>query len=237
MPRFKRTPAIPLFRSAFRSWEDEYNPNRGVRPVVFDILAPDQETSILPSDLKMVLHVNPKTMSFSYTKVIERINTKGGFVEQHWGEGIRSMDFDIATGGFMRLYSGLSNVTGGPGAYETQGNRRETIAYDKYLDLLALFHNNGSVYDATGKVVFQGIIKVTFDGGVYLGWFTSFTVTESVESPYQFNLSANFMVDSEVQRFRSMPYSNLGSQSFGAGVPQPETSQTPSFGIGLPSGL
>lgn len=237
MPRLKRTPALPLFRSAFRSWEDEYNPNRGVRPVVFDILAPDQETSILPSDLKMVLHVNPKTMSFSYTKVIERINTKGGFVEQHWGEGIRSIDFDIATGGFMRLYSGLSNITGGQGAYETQGTRRETIAYDKYLDLLALFHNNGSVYDVMGKVVFQGIIKITFDGGIYLGWFNSFTVAEAVDSPYQFALTANFLVDSEVQRFRSLPYNRLTAQNLNSGPPQPQTSQTPTLPPGSISGV
>lgn len=228
MPRFKRTPALPLFRSAFRSWEDEYNTSRGVRPVVFDILAPDQETSILPSDMKMVLHVNPKSMAFSYTKVIERMNTKGGFVEQHWGEGIRGIEFSIATGGFMRLYGGLSNVTGGPGAYVTGGTRRETIAYDKYLDLLALFHNNGSVYDVTGKIVFQGALKVTFDGGIYLGWFSNFTVTEAAEKPYQFELTASFTVDHEIQRFRSVSYSGSAAQSFSSGPPQPEVGQTPS---------
>jgi len=237
MPRTKRTPALPLFRSAFRSGEDEYNTSRGVRPVVFDILAPDQETSILPQDLKMVLHVNPRSMAFSYTKIIERINTKGGFVEQHWGEGIRGIEFSIATGGFMRLYGGLSNVTGGPGAYATGGTRRETIAYDKYLDLLALFHNNGSVYDVMGKVVFQGVIKITFDGGIYLGWFSSFGVAEAADKPYQFELTASFTVDREIQRFRSMPYSRLQSQSFSSGPGQPNLSQTPTPAPGRISGV
>ena len=176
----------------------------GIRPVVFDILAPDKETSILPPDIRMVLHVNPQTMSIQYEKVIERIQTKGGYVEQHWGEGSKSIDFTAATGGFKRLYTGLSHITGG--GIDTGGSRRETIAYDKYLDFLALFHNNGSVYDQSGQIVFQGIIKILFDGGIYLGWFNSFNVNETAEKGFQFELSASFGIAQEVLRFRSMPY-------------------------------
>lgn len=195
--------ASPVFRSAFRSADDEFNPNLGVRPFVFDILGPDLETSILPEDLRMVLHVPPQSLGITNGKQIEVIPTKGGFVEQHWGEAARGLDFQMVTGGFMRLYSGLSNVTGGPGAFQTGGTRRETISYDKYLDMLALFHNNGSVYDITGKIVLQGIIKVLFDGGTYLGWFSSFEVTEDASRPFLFQLSANFVVDQEILRFRS----------------------------------
>jgi hypothetical protein len=154
----------PVFASAFHSPDDEYG-GRGIRPVVFDILGPDQETSILPPGLRMVLHVNPSSMGFTYGKQIERTQTKGGFVEMHWGEAARTISFNMATGGFKRLYGGLSNVTGG--GIDVGGTRRETIAYDKYLDILALFRNNGSVYDTSGQVALQGKIKVTFDGGVY----------------------------------------------------------------------
>lgn len=194
----------PIFRSAFKSAADAFDPNASKQPVVFDILAPDRETSILPEDLKMVLHVNPTTMSISYTKLITRIQTKGGYVEQHWGEGATSLSFDMATGGFKRLFGGLSNVTGG--GFNTGGTRRETIAYDKYLDMLALFHNNGSVYDNTGQIVFQGIIKVMFDGATYYGWFNSFSVGEAADKPYQFTLNAGFTVSHESHRLRSMPW-------------------------------
>jgi len=173
-----------IFNSAFDSHYDEYSES-GKRPVVFDIIGPDWETSILPDHLKMVLHVNPSSMTITYSNVIERIQTRGGFVEQHWGEGVRNLDFNLSTGGFMRLYSGLSNITGGPGALEVGGTRRETIAYDKYLDLLALFHNNGSIYDMNGNIVFQGIVKVSFDGGIYFGWFSDFTTSETADKPYQ----------------------------------------------------
>lgn len=192
---------IPIFRSAFESPEDEYDVNKGTRPVVFDILAPDMETSILPENLKMVLHVNPVSMTFSYSKLVERIQTKGGYVEQHWGDAPATISFSMVTGGFMRLFSGLSNVTGG--GWETYGTRRETIAYDKFLDMLALFHHNGSVYDVRGQIVFQGAIKVTFDGGIYIGWFSSFNVDEAAEKPYQFTLSAEFSIKHEIARFRS----------------------------------
>ena len=198
-----RGTSIPLFKSAFMSPDDEHDLSSGKKPVVFDILAPDYETSLLPEGMKLVLHVNPQSMAINYAKVIERTQTMGGYVEQHWGDGAKTIDFNISTGGFMRLYSGLSNITGGPGANDVGGNRRETIAYDKYLDMLALFHNNGSIYDTSGKIVFQGIIKVTFDGGIYLGWFQSFNVSDDATKPFMFSLTANFVIAEEIQRFRS----------------------------------
>jgi hypothetical protein len=198
-----RSKSIPLFRSAFMSPDDEFDPSTAKKPVVFDILAPDYETSLLPEGMRMVLHVNPQSMAINYAKVIERTQTMGGYVEQHWGDGAKSIDFNMATGGFMRLFSGLSNITGGPGSYDAGGTRRDTIAYDKYLDMLALFHNNGSIYDTSGKIVFQGIIKITFDGGIYLGWFSTINVTEDATKPFQFTLSTNFVVAEEIQRFRS----------------------------------
>jgi hypothetical protein len=187
-----------IFHSDFMSPSDAES-GLGKRPVVFDILGPDWATSLLPEDVRLVLHTNPKSMSPKYQAQIIRIQTRGGFVEQHWGDQTIQIDFNMATGGFMRLYSGMSNVT----SPDYGGTRRDTIAYDKYLDMLALFHNNGSIYDSRGKVVLQGIIKITFDEGVYLGWFTSFSVTESAEKPYQFEMTASFEVHKEVMSWRS----------------------------------
>lgn len=196
---------LPVFQGAFRgpNEQDDQGPAgpRGRRPVIFDILAPDQRTSLLPGDLKMVLHVNPRTMRLSYTKQINRVQTRGGFVEFHWGDGLEEINFENATGGFMRMYTGLSNVTGARGG--TQG-RRQTLAYERYLDLLALFHNNGAVYDANGNIVIQGFLKITFDGGVHIGWFDGqFTVTEDANQPFMFNMTSRFIIDKEIMEFRS----------------------------------
>jgi hypothetical protein len=190
----------PIFRGAFPAGADDEFSGRGVRPVVFDIIAPDGETSILPEALKMVLHVNPNSMKVKHEKVIERVQTKGGYVEQHFGGGAQSIDFDMATGGFMRLWTGLSSNTS---PNMTGGTRRETLAYDSYLNMLALFHNNGSVYDITGQVALQGKIKITFDGGVYFGWFSTFSVTESADKPFQFTMTAAFEIEHEIQTWRT----------------------------------
>jgi hypothetical protein len=195
----------PVFRSAFASPQEDAS-GSGKRPVILDVLGPDWETSLLPDDLKMVLHVNPSSMSLQHTRTVERIQTRGGFVEQHWGDAVSEITFEQASGGFMRLYTGLSNVTNP--AYG--GTRRETIAYDKYLDMLALFHNNGSVYDDNGNIVLQGIVKITFDGGIYTGWFTSMTVAEAADKPYQFTISSAFSVSKEVVVWRSSLSSSDG---------------------------
>lgn len=221
-------PHDAVFKSSFRAGRR----SSGWRPVIFDILAPDRETSLLNlsdegrGDLRLVLHVNPRSMQFSYSKQIERAQTRGGFVEFHWGDAAEEITFDAATGGFMRLFTGLSNITAGP-----QG-RRETIAYDKYLDLLALFHNNGAIYDLFGNIAVQGYIQMTFDGGVHIGWFDgAFTVTEDANTPYMFNLSARFIIDREVMRFSTSNLFDFDGQAAAipGGVsdePQPDTSTT-----------
>jgi len=122
-------------------------------------------------------------------------------VEFHWGDGLEEINFENASGGFMRMYTGLSNVTGARGG--TQG-RRQTLAYEKYLDLLALFHNNGAVFDANGNIVIQGFLKITFDGGVHIGWFDGqFTVVEDANQPFMFNMTSRFIIDKEIMEFRS----------------------------------
>jgi len=207
---------LPVFRGAFSGplKGEEGGPRRGRRPVIFDILLPDRETSLLDQvagGLRLVLHVNPRTMQLSYAKQIERVQTRAGFVEFHWGDATEEISFEAATGGFMRLYTGLSNIGGSSSG--DQG-RRETIAYDKYLDLLALFHNNGAIYDVFGNIAAQGYIKITFDGASHIGWFDGqFTVAEAAETPYQFNLSARFLIDREIMRFQSARPVSLGPAS------------------------
>jgi hypothetical protein len=174
---------------------------KNLRPVIFDVLGPDYETSLLPDGYKLVLHLNPQSMSLSYQRKVVRIQTRGGFVEQHWGDEPQTISFEAVTGAFMRLFTGLTSV-GEPGL--TGGTRRETLAYDSYLDFLSLFHGNGSIYDSNGQVISQGIIKVTFDGGVYLGWFSSFSVTESSDKAFMFSMSAEMTIHKELQVWRTV---------------------------------
>jgi hypothetical protein len=145
-------------------------------------------------------------LSFTYSHPITSIQTRGGFVQQHWGDVPTKLSFQAVTGGFKRLYSGLSNITGG--GIDLGGTRRETLAYDKHLDLLALFRSNGTFTDANGIPVYDGAIKLTFDGGEYIGWFETFEKQENAQKPFMFDQSFNFVVKQELQRFRSLPYTS-----------------------------
>lgn len=205
--------AGPLIRGAFNGPEDEFN-RSGKRPVVFDLLGPDRVHSVLPDGLRLVLHVNPQSMQWSYQKTIGRTQTLGGWLETHWGANPTEINFNAVTGGFVRLYSGLSNITGpGPSnrlvqpnmqAQTVGGTRRDTIAYDRFLDLLALYKNNGSIYDTYGNIALQGSVLMAYDGGAWNGWFTTFHVEEAAEKPYQFSLTAAFTVDQEHLRLRTV---------------------------------
>ena len=208
--------------------KDIADSNLGIRPFVFDIVAPDGVTSLLPDDVKMTLHANPKNISFSYEKKHEISPTLSGWVEYYWGDNPTTISLEASSGAFIRPYTGLSAVTGPvtippnsqtsnnltdfmgpPPIKETTigtsigGTRRDTITYDKYLDLLALFHNNGSIYDQTGRVIVQGKIKMIFDGGVWFGWFQSFSVTDDANTPYSFNVSLAMQVEREYHGVRT----------------------------------
>jgi hypothetical protein len=56
-------------------------------PMSFQVTSPyDWQTALLPHAL--ILHVNPMSISENFNKKIERIQTRGGFVEQHWGDDL-----------------------------------------------------------------------------------------------------------------------------------------------------
>ncbi len=171
----------------------------GRQPFVFDVLGPDRETSLLTPGCKLVLEAGPSEVSFSWTKKVEATQTKGGWAEHHWTDEPLSMTFQAATGGFKRLYAGVTGATS-PSA----PNRRETLAYDSYLDFLALFLNNGAIFDTNGQIAYQGCIKVTFEEGTYLGFFQSFDVQESKDNPFRLTISATFTVDKVLFRWRSL---------------------------------
>jgi hypothetical protein len=193
----------------FNSPNDEFDKSQGKRPLVFDIIGPDGKTSML-GDYKLVAYVGPSSLSFSYQKKVSRTPTLGGWIEYYWGDEPYTITLDLDSGGFIRIGSGISYTTGvastknaGTIGIDLGGSRRETIAYDKYLDMLALFHNNGSIYDARGFIALQGRIQMRYDGGLWYGWFQSFSVSEDSQSPFHFKMNAVFQVEREVHSVRT----------------------------------
>lgn len=161
---------------------------RNVMPVAFQITSPfNKRLALLPHAL--VMHVNPASWEETYTKKVERIQTRGGWVEQHWFDELTEVSANGSTGAFVNIYTGVSSVL-----------RQRTIAWDRYRDLHDLFHNNGSVYDPSGNIVLQGHVLILFDRGSYIGTFRSFDVDETEESPFAFQISWSFKVEETIMR-------------------------------------
>jgi hypothetical protein len=156
---------------------------KGGIPMAFQVTSPfDRRKLLLPHAL--VLHVNPSSLQESNNKKIERIQTRGGWVEQHWGDDLVELSASGSTGAFLNIYTGLASVL-----------RQRTIAWDRYRDLHDLYLNNAAVHDPSGAIVLQGHIMLIYDRGTYLGNFRSFEVEETDESPFTFNLNWTFKVE------------------------------------------
>ncbi len=190
------------------------NTRYGTIPMAFQITSPmNVLEAILPHAL--VMHVNPANFGETFTKKIERIQTRGGFVEQHWGDELTEIAADGSTGAFMNLYSGTSSLL-----------RDQTIAWDRYRDLHDLYRNNGDVYDPYGNIVLRGNVMLMYDKGIYIGYFRSFDIEETDASPFTFAVSWNFKVEQIIQQIPGV----VGN--FGYGVPQQTVGVYPPFQTG-----
>lgn len=199
-----------VFRGAFQGAEDARNPSRGVEPLVFDVLGPDLRTSVLPPGLRLVLQVNPSTLTVTYSRSIVQATARTTFVRQHFGSNVSAISFQGASGGFMRLYAGTTGTAGG--GLDLGGGRRDTLSYERCLDLLALFLSNGVVYTRRGHAAMSGAVRLTFFGGTYQGWFQSLEVQDQADHPFQFSLSAEFQSDREQRRILSAPWDQPGQK-------------------------
>lgn len=157
-------------------------------PVAFQITSPFAKRKVLLPHA-LVMHVNPQNWTENHSKKIERFQTRGGFVEQHWGDELTEITADGSTGAFMNIYTGLSSVL-----------RHRTIAWDRYRDLHDLYRNNGSVYDPFGNIVLQGNVMLMYDRATYLGYFRTLEVEETDDQPFAFKVSWSFKVEEEIMK-------------------------------------
>jgi hypothetical protein len=175
-------------------------------PLAFQVTSPYNNTRVLMPHA-LVMHVNPQNYSEQHTKKIERIQTRGGWVEQHWGDELTEITCDGSTGAFMNIYTGLSSLL-----------RQRTIAWDRYRDLHDLFRNNGSLYDPYGNIVLQGNIMLMYDRGTYLGGFRTWEVEETDDQPFAFKVSWTFKVENELMKIPNLISNPNQRGTFSAGA-------------------
>lgn len=172
----------PADRRGGQGSQGQRRGNHGI-PVAFQVTSPFSRTRVLlPHSL--VMHVNPNSFEEAFNQKVERFQTRGGWVEQHWGQDLEEISAEASTGAFMNIHTGLTSVL-----------RHRTIAWDRYRDLHDLYHNNGSVYDPFGNIVLQGFIMLMYDRGTFLGTFRSFEVKETADTPFAFQINWSFKVE------------------------------------------
>jgi len=150
-------------------------------PVAFFVTGPTGRI-IVPEGL--YLEINPTEMAFTFIKRSELIQTRGGWVEQHYGDEMDEIAGSIHSGAFMNIYEGLAHR-------DPYG----TINYDKMMDLVELYRNNGCIYDINGNAVFAGEVLVTCDHGLFGGHFVSLSLDlASGDTPFHMTGSFSFKV-------------------------------------------
>ena len=177
--------------------DDRVVSSRRGRPFLFQIIAPGTNEPIY--EHLLALHTNPASVEEKMTKGKTVVPTYGGFVEFVWPDDFDSVSCSHSTGAFIS-----ANPSGGG----LTSNRRTTIAWERQEDLLELFHNNGMVFDSHGAPAIRGHVMMIYDRGIYIGYFTSFQVTEDDTHAFSFELSWEFKVEQVLYRF---PNNSSGS--------------------------
>lgn len=168
-----------------------FNSRRG-RPFLFQVVAPG--TNQVVYEHLLALHTNPSSVEEKMTKSKTVVPTYGGFIEFVWPDDFDSISCSHSTGAFISANPSGGGVT---------ANKKETIAWERQEDLLELFHNNGMVFNGHGVPVIRGHIMMIYDRGIYIGYFTSFQVTEDDSHAFSFELSWEFKVEQVLYRFPS----------------------------------
>jgi hypothetical protein len=167
----------------------------GVRSFMFTVAEYGSPSFTPLFDTVLVLQSPPQRVEITMAKSKNTANTYGGVIEWHWPDEFDTISGSMSTGGFLTQNGYLGHVGG-------QIDRRQSTAYLKFQDFLALFQNNGCVFDSMGKPVLRGRVLMSFDRGIFSGFFTTFTVEEADDKPFSFSLSWDFKVERQILKVR-----------------------------------
>jgi hypothetical protein len=146
----------------------------------------------------LVMKINPQNLSCTYSQLINRKRTLGGFIEEHWGEQFDMISASGKTGQFFGV-NGLTNA-----------NRRDTEAYRNFENLIAIYRNNGSLFhESSNKIIAQGSVVMNYDNCIYKGYFENFSISEIAEKQFELTYNFSFKVTQEVYPGRVKSFRNV----------------------------
>jgi len=162
----------------------------------------------LPNGSTVQMYINPQNLTINESKQINATRTKGGFVVQYWGDNLTEITLQGTTGS-----SGIKGIQVLRDIYRAENKAFELVAATQASDLSSMLEELPSdqgmntVVTALAKqnrdrnfilrpslASFALSIMLFYQGIQYRGFFTSFSVTESVNTLGLFDYNINFKV-------------------------------------------
>lgn len=140
----------------------------------------------------LTLLINPLDLTVSSSHTTDNRYTRNGWVVGMWGKQQGTMVASGSTAAFYMFPMGL-----------TRTFRKKSEGYLNFTGLLAFFKNNGWNFvtgDQGGSKTRTRVIsvidtvKVSYDGTIYEGAFSTLTFDEDAEHPFRFSYSFEFII-------------------------------------------
>lgn len=163
----------------------------------------------LPNGSSVQMYMNPENFTVRDSKQITPTRTKGGFVVQYWGDNLTQLTLSGTTGS-----SGVQGIQVLRDIYRSENKAFELVAATQTRDLITAFENGGfdldkaeeSLNTIAEKLADRNFIlrpslaslslgvMLFYQGIQYRGFFTEFSMTESVSKLGLFDYSMAFSV-------------------------------------------
>ncbi len=188
--------------------------------------------------LKML--VNPSSFSVKGEKIVQDGSWgRNGPIIEHWGDNQDSISASGKLAGFFAIDR---KNAGGPGL--TRYARNYSVAWQNFQSLFLFYKNNAAIYtedpfgNGASNMAMLGSIYIYYDNILYIGSFTSLSITEDASKPFsadynfEFQVRACFVLDRQDDEFTygapglfpgNVPVSNVGDVV---------TNATPSANVG-----
>jgi hypothetical protein len=164
----------------------------------------------LPNGATIQMYINPSNFVISKTKHINQVRTKGGFVVQYWGANLDKISLSGTTGS-----SGIRGINVLNDIYQAENRAFEVVAGAQTNELFNALESGSTTDRSVGSDLVPQVAKkliernfilrpslgslalgivLYYQGVQYKGFFTDFSITESVGKLGLFDYQLNFMV-------------------------------------------
>lgn len=180
----------------FQTWLTAASVPFDFKPLSISIYDSSQNVSVVT----LILMINPKDINIGQMYVANNSYSRVGWITTIWGRQQMTISFSGSSPGFYFM-----NSDGSGGL--TNFNRKASAGFSNLMSLVGLFKNNAYYFlnsnnatifkDGTSRVInVMDSIRIDYDGSVYLGSFSTFSMTDTAAMPFRIEYNMEFVVSS-----------------------------------------